>query len=226
MTLARVLEELHPFAKGATHAHTGMWVSEQLRQRIADGQLAPGTKLSEEALGEALGVSRNTLREAFTTLHAEHIITRIPNRGVFVAHPTADDIREIYRVRRFLEPAALMWSPSSSVSDLEAIVAVGREAQARGDIDGMAGANQDFHRAVVARAASERLNGLMSQVLAEMRLVFHGMGANPDFHEPYLADNAHLIELMAAGELAAAAEFMGNYLERAEAQLLAAVTPV
>ncbi|HEY8295211.1 MAG TPA: GntR family transcriptional regulator, partial [Micrococcaceae bacterium] len=128
MTFTEALEDLRTQARGAKHAETGLWVSRQLRQRIAAGQLAPGTKLAEEALCEALGVSRNTLREAFTSLHAEHIITRIPNRGVFVAHPSAEDIREIYRVRRYLEPAALMWSPSRSVTDLEAIVARARKA--------------------------------------------------------------------------------------------------
>ncbi|MGY2744347.1 GntR family transcriptional regulator [Pseudarthrobacter sp. O4] len=225
MTFEAVLEELRQLARGATHAHTGLWVSAQLRQRISAGQLPPGTKLSEEALGEALGVSRNTLREAFTALHAEHIITRIPNRGVFVAQPNAEDVREIYRVRRFLEPAAIMWQAPASVDELRDIVAAGQMARSRGDIPGMAAANQEFHRAVVARAASERLNALMAQVLAEMRLVFHAMGSDPAFHEPYLADNLRLIELVASGDNAAAAEFMRQYLDRAEAQLLAAMAP-
>ncbi|WP_026556245.1 GntR family transcriptional regulator [Arthrobacter sp. 35W] len=223
MTFEAVLEELRPLAKGAKHAHTGLWVSQQLRQRIADGQLPPGTKLSEEALGEALGVSRNTLREAFTSLNAEHIITRIPNRGVFVAQPSAADVQEIYRVRRFLEPAAIMWHEPAAVDDLEAIVATARVAASQGDIPGMAGANQSFHRALVARARSERLDALMAQVLAEMRLVFHAMGANPEFHEPYVEDNAELIRLVSAGENAAAAAFMRTYLDRAEAQLLRAM---
>jgi DNA-binding GntR family transcriptional regulator len=226
MTFTEVLDELRALARGAKHAETGLWVSHQLRQRIAAGELAPGTKLAEEALCEALGVSRNTLREAFTALHAEHIITRIPNRGVFVAHPNGDDIREIYRVRRYLEPAALMWSPSGSTVELEAIVAQARQARDDGDIAGMAGANQDFHRVVVARAGSERLDALMAQVLAEMRLVFHAMAADPVFHEPYVEDNGRIIELLAAGRPADAAAFLADYLERAEAQLLAAVEGV
>lgn len=223
MTFEAVLEELRRLAKGETHAHTGLWVSAQLRERISAGQLAPGTKLSEEALGEALGVSRNTLREAFTSLHAEHIIARIPNRGVFVARPTAEDVREIYRVRRYVEPAAILWQEPAPVDDLRAIVAEGQRARSRGDVPGMAAANQDFHRAVVARAGSERLDALMEQVLAEMRLVFHAMGSDPAFHEPYLADNVRLIDLMGSGDNAAAAEFMRQYLDRAEGQLLAAM---
>lgn len=223
MTFEAVLESLRGVAKGSTHSHTGLWVSDQLRQRIAAGDLTPGTRLSEEALGEALGVSRNTLREAFTALHAEHIVTRIPNRGVFVARPAAEDIREIYRVRRFVEPAAVLWHEAAPVDELRAVVAAAQDARARGDIAGMAGANQEFHRTLVARAGSERLDSLMKQVLAEMRLVFHSMGSDPAFHEPYVADNARVLELIAAGRNAEAAELMRDYLNRAEAQLLAAM---
>ncbi|MBO9704154.1 MAG: GntR family transcriptional regulator, partial [Arthrobacter sp.] len=39
----------------AAHAHTAQWVAATLRQRIADGELTPGTKLPEEALREAQG---------------------------------------------------------------------------------------------------------------------------------------------------------------------------
>jgi len=223
MTFDEVLADLQAQARTTKHAETGLWVAAQLRSRIEAGKLKPGSKLAEEALREALGVSRNTLREAFTALHAEHIVTRIPNRGVFVAHPTADDIREIYRVRRFLEPAAVLWAGEAPLEPLAAIVKTARAAAADGDIPGMAGANQDFHRALVNRAGSERLNSLMEQVLAEMRLVFHSMAANPAFHEPYVQDNARIVELLEAGDRAAAADFLSTYLDRAEAQLLAAV---
>lgn len=222
MTFDEVLSDLQTQARTTKHAETGLWVAAHLRSRIEAGQLAPGTKLAEEALREALGVSRNTLREAFAALHSEHIVTRIPNRGVFVALPTAEDIREIYRVRRFLEPSAVLWSPESTTEPLAAIVGKARAAAAEGSISAMAGANQDFHRALVQRAGSERLNGLMDQVLAEMRLVFHSMAANPAFHEPYVEDNARIVAFLDSGERAAAADFLCTYLDRSEAQLLAA----
>lgn len=224
MTFDDVLNELRSQARGTTHAETSLWVSGQLRKRIAAGDLAPGSKLAEEALREALGVSRNTLREAFAALHAEHVVTRIPNRGVFVAHPSADDIREIYRVRRFVEPAALLWSPHAATTELAAIVTEAREAARRGNISGMATANQKFHRSLVARTGSERLNTLMDQVLAEMRLVFYAMAADPVFHEPYVEDNAAIVAMLDAGSLTQASDFLTAYLDRAEAQLLAAVS--
>lgn len=223
MTSEEVLAGLRAEAR-STHAETSSWVAAQLRQQIADGQLAPGAKLAEEALREALGVSRNTLREAFATLHAERVVTRIPNRGVFVSHPTADDIREIYRVRRLVEPASLLWSPASPTEPLAAIVREAEKAADAGDVAAMATANQEFHRALVARAGSVRLDSFMEQILAEMRLVFATMGSDPRFHAPYVADNARIVELLEAGRAPEAAELMADYLDRAERQLLAAIS--
>lgn len=223
MTTEGVLDSLRSAAETTKHAETGAWVAERLRQAIADGHLAPGAKLAEEALCEALGVSRNTLREAFATLHAERVVTRIPNRGVFVSHPTPEDIREIYRVRRLVEPAALLWGPSASVDPLKDIVRAAREAAAAGDVARMANANQEFHRKLVARVGSERLDTLMEQVLAEMRLVFATMADDTRFHAPYIEENAKILSLLEAGKNAEAASAMTAYLDRAEEQLLAAI---
>lgn len=222
MTLDEILSDLRRQTAGVRHAETGSWVASVLRDRIGAGQLAPGAKLSEEALCDVLGVSRNTLREAFSTLAAEHIVTRIPNRGVFVSRPTADDIREIYRVRRFLEPAALLWTQQTDAPLLHAAVSRARKARAANSVAGMATANQDFHAAVVGLAGSERLSLQMDQVLAEMRLVFHSMAADPAFHEPYIERNAEILCLFEAGDRAGAVAALADYLDRAEERLLAA----
>lgn len=224
MIFQDVLEELRDSTKDVAHAQTGFWVAATLRERISAGQIPPGTKLSEELLGDALRVSRNTLREAFVALSAENIVTRLPNRGVFVAHPTPEDIREIYHVRRYLEPAGILWAPKSSMADIDEIVERGLTAYSTESIEGMAAANQDFHFAIIARAGSDRLNAFMARVLAEMRLVFYSMEATPNFHAPYMEENARIASLMAEDRLQCAAEAMISYLNRAESQLLSAVS--
>ena len=226
VTLAGALAELKENSGTAKHAQTGIWVAELLRRCIIDGLLAPGTKLSEQSLGQVLGVSRNTLREAFTALHSERIVTRIPNRGVFVARPSAADVREMYRVRRLLEPAALQLPQRAAAPELAALaetVRLGRAGQAAADVEGMAHANQEFHRLVVSLAHSARLDALMAQVLAEMRLVFHAMSGEPAFHAPFVDENARILQLLAGGRRDEAAKEMGGYLGRAEHGLLRAL---
>ena len=219
MPIDQLMQDLETAGRAA-HAHTGAWVAGILRARIADGQLLPGSKLSEQALAEALSVSRNTLREAFTVLAGESVVTRIPNRGVFVASPGPEEIREIYRVRRMIEPAVALWAPELDVDALEAIVASARASREVGDVPAMAGANQRFHEALIAASGSEHLQALMRQVLAQMRLVFHAMSDAPDFHSRYVDLNARLADELREGDRERAAETLRGYLDTAEAELL------
>ncbi|RNL53194.1 GntR family transcriptional regulator [Arthrobacter oryzae] len=206
----------------ATHAHTVSWVAGLLRSRISAGQLAPGTKLSEQKLSEALGVSRNTLREAFTVLSGESVVQRIPNRGVFVAAPQAEDVREIYRVRRLIEPAAVLWGelPPEALDALDAIIDRARTALAAGSVRDMADANQDLHKALVDLSGSASVAELMEKVLAQMRLVFHALATTPDFHSHYVERNAALVAQLRAGHRDEAAAELRRYLDAAELELL------
>lgn len=206
----------------APHAHTISWVTQRLRERIEAGTLLPGSKLAEQQLAGELEVSRNTLREAFTALAAHGLVERIPNRGVFVASPGADGVREIYAVRRVVEPAALLWAPvpEGTVERMRAIVARAQAAKEAGDVPAMAAANQELHRIIVGLNASEGVTEMMERVLARMRLVFFAMHDQPDFHTQYVLLNARLVELLGRGERAQAAETMREYLDQAEAELL------
>jgi GntR family transcriptional regulator len=56
-----------------------------LRERIANGELAPGSRLpGEPSLAAEQGVSRVTVRKALDTLAAEGLIDRRPGSGTFV----------------------------------------------------------------------------------------------------------------------------------------------
>lgn len=202
------------------HAHTAAWVAGVLRTKIAEGLLLPGAKLSEQALAQTFGVSRNTLREAFTVLAGEYIVTRIPNRGVLVASPGPDGVREIYRVRRILEPAAIRWANWIDIAALQEILAEAQAAQARGAVMEMADANQRFHESLIAGTRSALLQELMTRVLAQMRLVFHAMSRSPAFHSHYVEQNGELVALLAQGHRDEAAETLRGYLDQAEAELL------
>lgn len=206
-------------------AHAGKGAAAKLRAAILEGQLRPGAKLSEQVLGDFLGVSRNTLREAFAVLGAERIITRIPNRGVFVAQPLRSDVQEMYRIRLVLEPAALARERTSAMGEAALGLAVqqGLAAQACDDIAGMAGANQQFHALVVGLAGSSRLEAMMAQIQAEMRLVFHAMVSDPAFHAPFCTENASIFALWSGGQGSLAAAEMTRYLEAAQSQVLLAM---
>lgn len=201
-------------------------VAEALRTRIIEGELRPRTRLSEERIGAALGVSRNTLREAFQLLAHERLVVREFNRGVFVRELDQDDVRDLYRFRRILEVAAVR-ATATTRPDLGGLhAAVDEGSAAAGDRDWrlLGSANMHFHKELTALAGSRRADEAMQQVLAEMRLVFSTMADPRTFHEPYLEGNRELVALLAAGEHDGAERALLAYLERAETQLLAAMS--
>nr|WP_206038009.1 GntR family transcriptional regulator [Rhodococcus sp. HNM0569] len=199
--------------------------AEVVREQIVDGIFRPGARLPEEPIADALGISRNTLREALSQLVAERILERIPHRGVFVRVPTAEDVRDIYRARRVIEPGCLRALADTDGYDASAVVdavRAGEKALGAGDGDAVASANQRFHRAVVALGGSTRLDAEMSLLLAEMRLVFFCAGEARDFHAPYVPMNREIADLLAAGRAADAADTLARYLVVAEGDLLSA----
>jgi DNA-binding GntR family transcriptional regulator len=192
-------------------------VAAELRLQIGEGHLQPGEKLREEALSEELGVSRNTVREAFAELVSERLLVREPNRGVFVASLGANDIHDVYTVRRAIEVSAVRGGGTAErIAAVRAAVEEGKKAAAAGDNEGLGSANQHFHGALVALAESDRLNTIMSQVLAEMRLFFHKASVDSGFYQHWLADNEQICQALEAGEAELAAERLTDYLNRSE----------
>ena len=59
-------------------------VLERVRDMIIEGRLAPGSRVNESALGQALGVSRTPSREAIKTLASEGLLEAVPARGAAV----------------------------------------------------------------------------------------------------------------------------------------------
>lgn len=197
----------------------------KLRQRITEGVFRPGERLSEEALSEALSVSRNTLREAFRQLAQEGVLVHEFGRGVFVRTLSIDDVRDIYTMRRILELAAvrnLPDAPAGALDDIRLAVETAEEAAARSDWGGVGSANMRFHQAVAELAGSHRVREAVRRVLAELRLVFVVMDDLREFHEPYLKSNRELYEMLAAGDVAGAETAFAQYFDAAETQLLAA----
>lgn len=199
-------------------------VADILRSRIAEGFFPPGSRLAEEAIGGALRVSRNTLREAFRLLTHERLVEHVLNRGMFVRMLSEGDVVDLYRVRKLIECAVVrgMGNAPCGLHTLAAAVADGQYALDGRDWQALGTANLLFHQALAAFAGSPRVDELMRGVLAELRLAFHVMADPRRFHEPYLARNQEILDRLEAGDPIGAEGLLAKYLDDAEKQLVAA----
>ena len=79
-------------------------IVERIFEAIIDQRLPPGTKLSEASLCEAFGVGRMRIRQSLLLLSSREVVDLLPNRGAFVASPSAEQAREVFETRLMIEP--------------------------------------------------------------------------------------------------------------------------
>jgi DNA-binding GntR family transcriptional regulator len=151
----------HPSLKDTAAAY--------LREQILTGQLPPGTKIDQDEISEALGISRLPVREALIELAQESLIDAVPRRGAFVARLDRADIIDHYRIFGLIAGlAASRAATSLSDEQLARLRRIHESFVAATDPEGKAHWNHEFHRIINQAGGSRRLVsvlGLLSRSL-------------------------------------------------------------
>lgn len=200
-------------------------IAEQLRRAITRGQLAPGQQLGEAGLAAQFAVSRGPLREAMQRLVAEGLLHSERHRGIFVVNLTDTDVRDVYRVRKAVERAAVtevMHGDTGAVAArLRGPLDAMRTAARRRDGVAVADADQEFHHVLVDSAGSPRLHRAMRTLLSETRILLGELeDAYPDLREQ-VAEHVALRDAIAAGDESAVLHLIDEHMDDAVRRLLA-----
>src|ERR1700678_3499142 len=127
-----------------------------LRECVLDGTLVPGTKLSQVALAEQLGVSRTPLREVLRMLQEEGLVEIEPNQRTRVAGLDPAELDDVYASRILLETLALSMTighfGTKERAEAKRLLTVMRRAAKTGDFDAWFAAHTDYHRGCTAAA--------------------------------------------------------------------------
>ncbi len=71
--------------------------------KLMAGSLAPGVRLSDDALARELGISRSPIREAISQLSTEGLVEYRPRSGAYVKALSRREYEELYDIREALE---------------------------------------------------------------------------------------------------------------------------
>jgi len=82
-------------------------VYEQLKAMAVSFEFKPGERLNEGIIASLLGVSRTPLREALNRLNTEGFLRFIPGKGFFCRELEAQEIFNLYELRKSIEIAAV-----------------------------------------------------------------------------------------------------------------------
>lgn len=148
-------------------------VIDQLRDRIVQGELAPGARLNERVLCEQLGISRTPLREAIKMLATEGLVELLPNRGAIVTPLKAAQIADTLAVMGALESlAGELACANASESDLAEIRALHFEMlahHARRELAAYFRYNQFIHMKIIEASGNPVLTNTYRQLNANVR---------------------------------------------------------
>lgn len=160
-------------------------VINDLRDRILQGDIVPGTHLQEIPLSEALGVSRTPLRAALANLASEGLLDYAPKRGYTVRAFSMAEIEAAYEIRANLEGMACRLAAERGLTaveraELEAVLATGDAIVAKGrlmaeDRDAWTEMNDLFHCRIIDHAGNRLLAELIDRTcripLASSRVI-------------------------------------------------------
>jgi len=82
-------------------------IYEALKNEIILGNLKPGYHLLENKMAEKFNVSKIPIREALIRLEKDNFVKILPYKGAIVRNATIEEIENIYKIRKILEPVAL-----------------------------------------------------------------------------------------------------------------------
>lgn len=149
---------------GPSTAMNGPQVIETLRSMILSGELAPGTKISQDALAARFGTSRIPIREALTRLESDGLVVMERHRGAWVAKLDLEECLEIYKIRERLEPLVLSEAVAkitdAQIDSLEALVI---EMTTTDDPDTFLRLDREFHLASYQAADMHQLGGMVER---------------------------------------------------------------
>ncbi len=190
---------------------------ERLREWILDGTLAPGEPLRDEALAEALGMSRTPVREALQRLEDDGLVVTNAARRSSVGPLSLQQARNVYPLASVIEGLALRLALPAM--DREALDAM-RTANARlaaalrsGDAVAAMTADHALHGAFVARCGNDELIDLLDDLKCKVRRIERAFWGGAD-RSASVRDHDELIAGIAAGDLAAAAAALARNWER------------
>jgi DNA-binding GntR family transcriptional regulator len=203
-----------------TQESTPAIIADKLRQAIGHGELKPGVQLGEAELARKFGVSRGPVREAMSRLTQEGLLLPIRNRGLFVIHMTADDIRDMYLAREAIERAAarkiIDGDHVAAGNELLLIVEQMTAAKTPAEVSEL---DITFHERLLQLARSPRLSRMHQTFITETRMCIHCLDETYAISEVRGEEHRALANAIRAGDGEHADRLLIAHMDDAVARL-------
>ena len=192
---------------------------EIILDKIINCEYAPGRMLTEEQLVELTGVSRTPVREAVQKLQENRLVKILPKKGIKVLEINDETIREIYEVRKAIEPFIIRTHASSI--DPEKLRncydrIVGRE-EITSDFGEDFKADDDLHSMILRSSGNEYIITLCDQMFMHSHRMRVFVGLTDEQRVPRTRlEHAAILEKLIEKDYEEAANLMLAHLNSSE----------
>lgn len=171
MTTTRKPRSATPLSR---HGNLGDRIYAELRLRLQQHPLGPDDRLLDLEVAAMYGTSRMPARDALLRLANEGYLVGT-TRGFITPSLSLDDVRDIFEVRRLLEPVALAGVAkqidAAALEELGLALERARRAARNNDGDEMSVANMAFRAAWLSRVKNKRLAATIARFVDHVQTV-------------------------------------------------------
>ena len=202
-------------------------VRDAVLDEITSGRLAPGERVIQEQIAQALGVSRQPVQQALMLLRNQGVLCDAPGRGLIVASLDPEHVGHMYDMRAVIEGMACRRAAQTNALRAAKLgpelIEAGRRAVAGGSVTQMIAADMKFHELLYTLSGNPLVGPSLAthltytqRVMGEVLLRDEKPRDIWDQHAQILAaisaGDADRAELLARQHITHAAEFMVSRL--------------
>jgi len=197
-------------------------ITEDLREQVVNGELPPGSPLTELEISTRYEVARSSARAAIERLTSEKVLVRRNHKTARVVELGPDDVRDIYNTRIYLESEVLR-----RLAGLRRVPVSSRTANSeiaelwRGGSYQIVDPDMRFHTGLIDSVDSARTSAAYHSLAFEVKLCMAQLqGRQALSPQIIVAEHARILELIELGDADGAAAMLDEHLSRARELLV------
>ena len=179
-------------------------VRDAILGEISSGALAPGDRIIQEQLAQALGVSRQPVQQALALLRGQGVLHDAPGRGLIVAPLDADHVQHMYDMRAVIEGLAARRAAELNADRAarqgKALIEAGRRAVASGAVPKMIAADIRFHEFIYELSANPLIAPTLETHLTYTQRVMGEVLVSDEQPRDIWDQHAAILDAIAAGD--------------------------
>ena len=199
-------------------------VRDAILGEISSGALAPGDRIIQEQLAQALGVSRQPVQQALLLLRNEGLLTEAPGRGLIVAPIDPDQVRHMYDIRAVIEGLACRRAAETNADRAArfgpALIEAGRKAVASGALPKMIAADMRFHEFIYGLSGNPLVGPAMATHWNATQRVMGEVLMRDERPRDIWDQHEAMLDAVMAGDGAAAEALARQHIDQAAAVMI------